>query len=59
MLAGALAWLDCSLEQVVEAGDHLIALGRVTSLDVGDDLDEGQVAEPLVFFQGGYGTVNG
>ena len=59
VLAGALAWLDCSLEQVVEAGDHLIALGRVTSLDVGDDLDEGQVAEPLVFFQGGYGTVNG
>lgn len=56
VLAGALAWLDCSLEQVVEAGDHLIALGRVTSLDVGD---EDQAAEPLVFFQGGYGTVNG
>jgi flavin reductase (DIM6/NTAB) family NADH-FMN oxidoreductase RutF len=54
-LAGALAWLDCSLEQAVEAGDHLIALGRVTSLDVGDD----QVSDPLVFFQGGYGTVDG
>jgi flavin reductase (DIM6/NTAB) family NADH-FMN oxidoreductase RutF len=59
VLAGALAWLDCSLEQVVEAGDHLIALGRVTSLDVGDDQGADQVAEPLVFFQGGYGTVNG
>jgi flavin reductase (DIM6/NTAB) family NADH-FMN oxidoreductase RutF len=59
VLAGALAWLDCSLEQVVEAGDHFIALGRVTALDVGDDQAEDQVAEPLVFFQGGYGTVNG
>jgi 3-hydroxy-9,10-secoandrosta-1,3,5(10)-triene-9,17-dione monooxygenase reductase component len=58
VLAGALAWLDCSLEQVVEAGDHLIALGRVAALDVGEqgeDWDSG----PLVFFQGGYGTVNG
>jgi flavin reductase (DIM6/NTAB) family NADH-FMN oxidoreductase RutF len=59
VLAGALAWLDCSLEQVVEAGDHFIALGRVIALDVGDDQAEDRVAEPLVFFQGGYGTVNG
>jgi flavin reductase (DIM6/NTAB) family NADH-FMN oxidoreductase RutF len=54
VLAGALAWIDCTLEQVVEAGDHLIALGRVRTLDVGDE----KVAEPLVFFQGGYGTVD-
>lgn len=53
VLAGTLAWIDCSLEQLVEAGDHFIALGRVTTLDVGDD----RVAEPLVFFHGGYGTV--
>lgn len=58
VLAGALAWLDCSMEQVVEAGDHYIALGRVTALDVGDE-HEDQSAGPLVFFQGGYGTVNG
>jgi flavin reductase (DIM6/NTAB) family NADH-FMN oxidoreductase RutF len=58
VLAGALAWLDCSMEQVVEAGDHYIALGRVTALDVGDE-HEDQGIGPLVFFQGGYGTVNG
>lgn len=58
VLEGALAWLDCSLEQVVEAGDHYIALGRVTSLDVGGQAED-HVAGPLVFFQGGYGTVNG
>jgi flavin reductase (DIM6/NTAB) family NADH-FMN oxidoreductase RutF len=57
-LAGALAWIDCTLEQVVEAGDHFIALGRVTALDVADP-DEDHVSGPLVFFQGGYGTVNG
>jgi 3-hydroxy-9,10-secoandrosta-1,3,5(10)-triene-9,17-dione monooxygenase reductase component len=59
ILAGTLAWLDCSLEQVVEAGDHFLALGRVTSLDVGVDQDQDRIADPLVFFQGGYGTVDG
>ncbi|HVT71308.1 MAG TPA: flavin reductase family protein [Trebonia sp.] len=59
VLAGALAWIDCDLEQVVEAGDHFIDLGRVTALDVGDPDGEDPVRAPLVFFQGGYGTVNG
>jgi flavin reductase (DIM6/NTAB) family NADH-FMN oxidoreductase RutF len=52
-LTGALAWIDCSLEQLVEAGDHYIALGRVRALDVSAD----QGTEPLVFFKGGYGTI--
>jgi flavin reductase (DIM6/NTAB) family NADH-FMN oxidoreductase RutF len=54
VLAGTLAWIDCSLEQVVEAGDHYIALGRVRSLDLSAD----QATEPLVFFRGGYGTIS-
>jgi flavin reductase (DIM6/NTAB) family NADH-FMN oxidoreductase RutF len=53
VLAEALAWIECSLEQLVEAGDHYIALGRVRSLDVSAD----QATEPLVFFKGGYGTI--
>ena len=53
VLTGALAWIDCSLEQLVEAGDHYIALGRVRSLDI----DADQATEPLVFFKGGYGTI--
>lgn len=52
MLDGALAWIDCEHERVVEAGDHLIVLGRVRTLDI----DAGQVPAPLIFFQGGYGT---
>jgi len=49
VLAGALAWIDCALEQLVEAGDHYSALGRVRSLDVSAD----QATEPLVFFKAG------
>jgi DNA-binding IclR family transcriptional regulator len=49
VLDGVLAWIDCDLEVVHEAGDHFIVIGRVRELDVvGSTL-------PLVFFQGGYG----
>jgi flavin reductase (DIM6/NTAB) family NADH-FMN oxidoreductase RutF len=52
VLDGALAWIDCEHERTVEAGDHLIVLGRVRVLDI----DTSQAPEPLIFFQGGYGT---
>ena len=49
ILDGAVAWIDCDIEEIHEAGDHYIVLGRVRDLDV-------QVATiPLLFFQGGYG----
>lgn len=50
VLAGAVAWLDTRLEQVVEAGDHYIALCRVQAMDMPNP------GAPLIFFQGGYGT---
>jgi flavin reductase (DIM6/NTAB) family NADH-FMN oxidoreductase RutF/DNA-binding IclR family transcriptional regulator len=49
LLAGVLAWIDCDIEAVHEAGDHFIVIGRVRDLDIGTP------ALPLVFFQGGYG----
>jgi 3-hydroxy-9,10-secoandrosta-1,3,5(10)-triene-9,17-dione monooxygenase reductase component len=49
ILAGAVAWIDCSLFAVHEAGDHYMALGLVHSLDV----ESAQT--PLLFFQGTYG----
>jgi flavin reductase (DIM6/NTAB) family NADH-FMN oxidoreductase RutF len=52
ILDGALAWIDCEHERSVEAGDHLIVLGQVRMLDI----DTAQAPEPLIFFQGGYGT---
>jgi len=50
ILDGAVAWVDCELEAVHEAGDHLIVVGRVVDLDIE------RPALPLLFFQGGYGS---
>lgn len=50
ILAGSLAWLDVRLTDVLEAGDHLIALCRVVDLGVHNPVN------PLLFFQGGYGS---
>ena len=47
--AGSLAWIDCEIEAVHEAGDHWIVLGRVVELDASED------GGPLLFFKGGYG----
>lgn len=49
VLDGVLAWVDCDVEVVHEAGDHFIVVGRVRELDVANP------ALPLVFFRGGYG----
>ncbi len=49
ILEGAVAWIDCTLDGVYEAGDHYIVMGAVSNLDI-------ESAElPLLFFQGGYG----
>ena len=49
-LTGVLAWIDCTVETVHDAGDHEICVGRVTEMDVGEES-----AGPLVFYRGGYG----
>jgi 3-hydroxy-9,10-secoandrosta-1,3,5(10)-triene-9,17-dione monooxygenase reductase component len=49
VLEGALAWIECDLHAVHEAGDHFIVLGAVRALDVQRD------GKPLLFFKGGYG----
>lgn len=49
VLDEVVAWIDCDLESVQEAGDHYMVLGRVRELDVGSP------KLPLLFFQGGYG----
>ncbi len=33
VLQGVSAWFDCTMEQVIEAGDHAILLGRVQAFD--------------------------
>ena len=44
-----IAWIECTIERVDDAGDHWVVLGRVL------DLDLGHSGGPLVFFRGGYG----
>jgi flavin reductase (DIM6/NTAB) family NADH-FMN oxidoreductase RutF len=53
LLDDAIAWLDCTLERVVEIGDHWLAVGAVEALDRRDD------GNPLLFFRGGYHDLTG
>jgi 3-hydroxy-9,10-secoandrosta-1,3,5(10)-triene-9,17-dione monooxygenase reductase component len=48
-LADVLAWIDCDIEAVHDAGDHEICIGRVRELKV--ERENG----PLLFYRGGYG----
>ncbi|MFE0453413.1 flavin reductase family protein [Streptomyces sp. NPDC058914] len=46
-LAGALAWIDCTVHAVHTGGDHLIVVGRVNALGAADE-----DAPPLLFHRG-------
>ena len=52
ILDDCLAWIDCRMWKVVEAGDHLILLGEVVGCGAGDP------GPPLIFFRGEFGTVD-
>ncbi|CAN5191245.1 flavin reductase family protein [soil metagenome] len=49
ILDDVIAWMECEIERVEEAGDHVVVVGRVVDLDVE------RPGGPLVFFRGGYG----
>ncbi|MET0819067.1 MAG: flavin reductase [Solirubrobacteraceae bacterium] len=49
IIDGAVAWIDCDIESVTEAGDHYVVIGRVRNLEIHNS------TLPLLFFQGGYG----
>ena len=49
VLDGVVAWVDCTLVQVVEIGDHYLVVGQVSDLTIES------VRTPLLFFRGGYG----
>lgn len=53
LVDGAVAHLDCELEQQHLAGDHWIVVGRVRALEL-----HRSEAEPLVFCRGGFGRQN-
>ena len=49
LIAGASAWFDCSMEQIVPAGDHTILIGRVGGF-------EATQAPGLGYYRGAYVT---
>lgn len=52
ILSGVTAWVDCTIEQVFDSGDHEIVVGRVVDLNV-------ESAElPMTFLRGRFGQVH-
>jgi 3-hydroxy-9,10-secoandrosta-1,3,5(10)-triene-9,17-dione monooxygenase reductase component len=49
LIDGVLGHVDCTVEAVHDAGDHLVVIGRVQGLELGE------AEEPLLYFRGGYG----
>lgn len=49
VLDGVVAWIECGLDAVHEAGDHFIVIGRVLDLGTTD------IHVPLLFQRGAYG----
>jgi flavin reductase (DIM6/NTAB) family NADH-FMN oxidoreductase RutF len=48
MLDDALAWLECRVEARVDAGDHVVIIGRVEHTQVSE------TAGPLLYYRSGY-----
>lgn len=49
LLAGAVAGIECSMERIVEGGDHVIIIGRVQALR-----EIAPEKSPLLYVQGAY-----
>ena len=51
LLDDALAWLECRVEARVDAGDHVVLIGRVEHTQVSE------AAGPLLYYRSGYGRL--
>ncbi|HEY2563644.1 MAG TPA: flavin reductase family protein [Acidimicrobiales bacterium] len=47
IIEGSLAWIDCELELVHDAGDHELVIGKVLELGLGE-------GEPLLYYRSGF-----
>lgn len=52
ILKGCLAAFECDIQQVIEAGDHVIIIGEVNKIH--HDADGGR---PLLYYRGKYGQI--
>ena len=48
VLNDTLGYIDCRIETIHDAGDHVIVVGRVVDMNTGH-------GKPLLFYRGGYG----
>lgn len=53
LLDDVVAWIDCTLHAVHEAGDHWVVLGRVADLGFADETGP---QHGLTFYRGSYGS---
>jgi 3-hydroxy-9,10-secoandrosta-1,3,5(10)-triene-9,17-dione monooxygenase reductase component len=47
VIEGVLAWVGCTLQELIPGGDHTIGIGAVTAAETGR-------GEPLIWYRGGY-----
>jgi 3-hydroxy-9,10-secoandrosta-1,3,5(10)-triene-9,17-dione monooxygenase reductase component len=52
LIDGIVGWVDCTVQDVHEAGDHYLVIGRV------EDLGHGDADKPLLFHRGRYRTAD-
>jgi len=52
IIDGSMAWVDCRVELIHDAGDHELVVGRVLDLGLGD-------GAPLLFYKSAFGALRG
>jgi 3-hydroxy-9,10-secoandrosta-1,3,5(10)-triene-9,17-dione monooxygenase reductase component len=50
-LQSCLAWIDCTIKDIHDAGDHVLAIGEVRHVEVG-------AGRPLLFYRGEFGRLH-
>jgi flavin reductase (DIM6/NTAB) family NADH-FMN oxidoreductase RutF len=53
-LSGALAFLDCRVDQQVQAGTHAVIIGAVEGIGLAEPSGPGPHSQPLLHFRGRY-----
>jgi flavin reductase (DIM6/NTAB) family NADH-FMN oxidoreductase RutF len=54
ILEGSIAWIDCTIAEQYEMGDHYFVLGRVVAL-AAPEYATGEEPDPLIFYRGQIG----
>lgn len=55
VIAGGVAWIDCSVQDEFDGGDHIIVVARVLALECPSR--DGEALPPLVFHKSGFQTL--